>query len=464
MSLAPADLVELVDDPAARRAVSARELASLFLERIADRTPAIRAVLTPCPEVALADADRVDAARRAGRPLPLDGMPLVLKDNIDVAGVRSARGSKFFVDHVAPEDAFVVRRLREAGAVILGKAQTTELMFALAAHPVFEPCANPWDATRIAGASSSGSGAAVADDEAVGALGTDTGGSIRIPAAFSGVTGLRPTHGVLSSSGVFPLARSLDTVGPMARSAVDVADLFFALAAFDPADTRSVRYQPHRSRAANGRSTVRIGVPRQFWFDDCHPEIEHAVREAIEAFRELGHTTTEIDLPLAGVAHEGFTLLVRAEALTIHAERLARHPEDLTEDVRDRLRLGEHLTGRDVALLIEDMHAWKRQLGQAFDDVDVIMSPTVQCLPPLLEDARFGKLPDVTRLTYPWSFGQLPAISVPCGFTAEELPVGLQIAGPRHADWRLLDLARAYQAVTTWHRRRPAAGASAVPL
>lgn len=450
------DVLELIDNPSARRSVSTREMASLFLERVASRTPTVHAVLTLCPELALADADRVDEARRTGRPLPLDGMPIVLKDNIDVAGVRSACGSRFRIDHVASDDAFVVRLLREAGAVILGKSQSTEFMFALAAHPDFEPCTNPWDATRIPGASSSGSGAAVADDESIGALGTDTGGSVRIPASFSGVTGLRPTHGLLSNTGVFPLARSLDTVGPMARSAIDVANLFFVLAKFDPDDTRSVPYEPRRSMATNGRSTLRIGVPRQFFFDDCHPEIEHAVRQAIETFRSLGHTIAEVDLPLARVANEGFTLLIRAEALTVHAERLATRPDDFTSDVRDRLRLGEQLTGRDVALLIEDMHAWKRQIGEVFESsFDVVMTPTVACLPPRLEDARFGKLPDVTRLTYPWSFGQVPAISVPCGFTAGDLPIGLQIAGPAHAEWRLLDLARSYQAVTAWHRRRP---------
>lgn len=450
------DVLELIDDPASRRSMTARDMTSLFLERIANRTPIVHAILTPCPDLALVDADRVDEARRAGRPLPLDGMSIVLKDNIDVAGVRSSCGSRFRIDHVAEADAFVVRLLREAGAVILGKSQSTEFMFALAAHPDFEPCTNPWDATRIPGASSSGSGAAVADDECIGALGTDTGGSVRIPASFSGVTGLRPTHGLVSNTGVFPLARSLDTVGPMARSAADVADLFSVLARFDPDDTRSIPYEPGRSLAANGRSTLRIGVPRQFFFDDCHPEIERAVREAIDTFAKLGHTVADVDLPLARVAKDGFTLLIRAEALSVHAERLAERPNDFTSDVRDRLRLGEDLTGRDVALLVEDRYAWMRQVGEVFEHaVDVVMTPTVACLPPRLEDARFGKLPDVTRLTYPWSFAKVPAISVPCGFTTDGLPIGLQIAGPAHSEWRLLDMARAYQAITDWHRRRP---------
>jgi len=262
---------------------------------------------------------------------------------------------------------------------------------------------------------------------------------------------------VIGNSGVFPLARSLDTVGPMARAAADVADLFAVLARFDPDDSRAVRYRPEQSLAANGRSTLRIGVPQQFFFEDCEPDIERRVLDGIDELARLGHAVVPVDLPLAQVAQEGFTLLIRAEALTVHADRLRERPDDFSVDVRDRLRLGEELTGRDVALLIEDMHAWKRELGEAFaSSVDVVMTPTTPCSPPRLEEARLGRLPDVTRLTYPWSFGGVPAISVPCGFTGEGLPVGLQIAGPPHSEWRLLDLARAYQSITDWHRRRPA--------
>jgi aspartyl-tRNA(Asn)/glutamyl-tRNA(Gln) amidotransferase subunit A len=450
------DLRTIVDDRAARRAVAASDLAGLFLERVVERERALHAVVTATPELALACADDVDRARRAGEPLPLDGMPVVLKDNIDVAGVRGACGSKFFLDRVADDDAYVVRLLRDAGAIILGKSHTTEFMFALAAHPSLPACRNAWDPDRIPGASSSGSGAALADDQTVGALGTDTGGSVRIPASFSGVTGLRPTHGVIGNSGVFPLARSLDTVGPMARAAVDVADLFAVLARLDPADTRAVPYRPEQSLAANGRSTLRIGVPRQFFFDDCEPDIERCVLDAIDEFVRLGHTVVPVDLPLAQTAQEGFTLLIRAEALTVHAERLRERPDDFSVDVRDRLRLGEELTGRDVALLIEDMHAWKRELAEMFSSrADVVMTPTTQCSPPRVEEARLGRLPNVTRLTYPWSFGGVPAISVPCGFTRDRLPVGLQVAGPWHSEWRLLDLARAYQSITGWHRDRP---------
>lgn len=449
------DLLELVDTPSSRREVSARESTAMFLAHIEERGAATRAVLTTCPDLAYHDAERVDAARRAGTPLPLDGMPLVLKDNIDVAGVRCTCGSKFFAERYAEDDATVVRLLRAAGGVVLGKSQTTEFMFALAAHPMYEPCRNVWDPDRIPGASSSGTGCAVADDQAIGGLGTDTGGSVRIPAAFSGVTGLRPTFGLISNQGVFSLSRSLDTVGPMARSALDVASLFEVLSRFDPRDNRSVPYRPVGELPVD-LAALRIGVPRQFFFEQCDPEIELKVREAIETFRLHSATIVEVDLPLAEVAHRGFTLLIRAEALAVHARRMAERPADFSVDVRDRLRLGEQLSGVDVALLIEDMHAFKRQLGQLFDEqVDVIMTPTAQCVPPLVADAKLGKLPDVTRLTYPWSFGHVPAISVPCGFTDSGLPVGLQIVARPHADRVLLDIARQFQTITDWHRARP---------
>jgi aspartyl-tRNA(Asn)/glutamyl-tRNA(Gln) amidotransferase subunit A len=455
------DLSELIDQPEARARVSASELARFFLDRIEKRTPHVHAVVTPTAELALADAGRIDAARTEGRPLPLDGMPIVLKDNIDIAGIRGALGSKIFFDRRAERNATVVDLLRKAGAIILGKAQTTEFMYALASHPVHESCLNPWDPARIAGASSSGSGSALGDDQCLGALGTDTGGSVRIPAAFCGVSGLRPTYGVVSGSGVFPLAASFDVVGPMARSAADVGALFNVLAQFDPADPRSVRTSPQGEDASTVRHLLRIGLPRQFFYDDCEPEIAAAVGEAVKGLERLGHRLKEIDLPLAYSAHEGFTQFLRAEALTLHWKRIAAQAEDFSVDVRDRLKLGEAVSARDLVLIIADLHAWRRQLEQVFEEeVDVIATPTTQCAPPLLADAKLGKLPAVTRLTYPWSFGALPAMSAPCGLTRQGLPVGLQISARPHADRLLIALARQYQAETDWHRRRPGGGFS----
>lgn len=452
------DLRDVLDDAGMRSRIPVRELTAQLLDRIAARTPDVGAVVAVCPDASLREAERADRARAAGRPLALDGMPVVVKDNVGVEGVRCSCGSLFFRDRIADQDATVVRLLRRAGAVILGKAQSTEFMYALTAHPVYEPCRNPWDLGRIAGASSNGSAAALADDQAVGALGTDTGGSVRIPAAFTGTTALRPTFGVLSTVGVFPLARSLDVVGPMARSAADVTRLFAVLARFDGEDVRSVRFTP--PDAAAPPMKVRIGVPRQFFFDGCDPEIETAVRAATEEMRRWGHPVVEVDLPLARTAHEGSTLLARAEALALHAERLLERPERFSVDVRDRLRLGESITARDVVLALQDMHAWRRQVEQVFATVDVVLTPTVQTPAPRVEDARLDRVGNVTRLTYPWSFAHVPALSLPCGFTSEGMPVGLHLAGPAHADLQLLAFARHVQARTEWHRHRPTTAAA----
>lgn len=452
------DLLALIDDPARRSEVSAAALAEAFLARIEEHRGRVDAVLTPMPDAALADARRADAARAARAPLPLDGLPMVLKDNIDVAGVRGTCGSAFFEHRIAGRDAEVVTRLRAAGAVILGKAQSTELMFALRSHSIYPRCRNPWDADRIPGASSSGSGAAVGADECVAALGTDTGGSVRIPASFSGVAGLRPTFGLVSTDGVFPLARSLDTVGPMARSVADVARVLAAIAGFDPKDSRSLpaAEPPDSSRLGAGVGGVRIGVPVDFFFDGVDPSIERSVRDAIGVLASLGAELREVRVPGAEAAWRAFTDLVRAEALSIHRDRLREQPELFEVDVRDRLRLGEALTGADVALLEEHLHVWRREVEELFGQgLDAIASPTAMTPPPSLEDARLRRVGDVTRLTYPWAYARVPALSVPCGFDGEGMPVGLQLAAAPLRDEVLLRIGVAYQKATDWHRRRP---------
>lgn len=431
----------------------AEESTRLFLDRIARRSAKVRAVVTPAPDIALADAKRVDDARRKGRPLPLDGMTIVLKDNIDLADVPSASGSLLLGAQPATRDATVVALLRRAGGIMLGKAQTTEFMFALASNPRSSSALNPWDRKRVPGASSSGSGSALADDQCIGALGTDTGGSVRIPASFCGVSALRPTYGLVSTTGVFPLARSFDSIGPMARSARDVAAMFEVMAHYDPADTRS---RALRTPQGPYRETLRIGLPSQFFYDDCDPEIAAAVESAAHYLEKLGHRLVAVDLPLAEEAQKCFTEFLWTEALALHEDRLAESPKLISIDVRKRLKYGRRVTTRRLVEIMETMNAWRQQLAHRFDEeVDLVLTPTVQCPPPLDAEARVGKMAGVTRLTYPWSFGHLPAMSIPCGFTGAGLPIGLQLAAAPQNDRRLLDLAIQYQKSTDWHLRRP---------
>lgn len=455
------ELRAAIDDPDARVATGALELAEAFLERIEETQASINAFITVTHELARADAERVDRAREQGRRLPLDGMPLAVKDNIDVGGVRRTVGSKFFEDYVPKDDAEVIRRLREAGAVIVGKALLHEFVFgATCQNPFYGRCRNPWDLDRIPGGSSGGSGAALAADLCIGALGTDTGGSVRIPAHLNGVSGHRPTFGTVSNRGTFPISWTFDTVGPMARSMRDVASLDAVMRGHDALDPRAVDYAAPESRATpeEGVEGLRIGVPREFFFEGLDGEIAALVRDAADRLAELGAHVFEFPLPGAEEAYEICTLMIRADALALHRERLDKHPELFGEDVRERLSLGEDVNGWEYARMVQRMHEWRRDMRLRFrSDVDLILTPTANAVAPPVEGAEMiSTTAQLTRLTYPWSLAHLPAASIPCGLTRTGLPVGVQLAADQHRDALLLRAGIAYQTVTDWHRRRPA--------
>jgi aspartyl-tRNA(Asn)/glutamyl-tRNA(Gln) amidotransferase subunit A len=455
------ELRAAIDDPERRAAVSAVELADAFLERIDETQSSIRAFITVTHDLARADAERVDSARAEGRRLALDGMPVAVKDNIDVGVIRRTVASKFFEHHVAERDAEVVRRIREAGAVVVGKALLHEFVYgATCTNPFYGQCRNPWDLERIPGGSSGGSGAALAADLAIGALGTDTGGSIRIPAHLNGVSGLRPTFGAASNRGIFPISWTFDTVGPMARSMRDVADLYAVMRgydAFDPRASEALVDEPLEA-LEEGIEGVRIGVPEPFFFDDLEPEVAQLVRAAADQLAGLGADVFELSLPGAEEAYEICTLMIRADALALHRERLDEHPELFGDDVRERLRLGETITGWEYARMVERMYEWRRDVRLRFrTDVDLILTPTANAVAPPIEGAEMiATTAQLTRFTYPWSLAHMPAVSIPCGFTSEGLPVGVQLGADRYREALLLRAGVAYQAVTDWHRRRPA--------
>lgn len=455
------ELRTAIDDPHARAATGALELAEAFLERIEETQASINAFITVTHELARADAERVDRAREQGRRLPLDGMPLAVKDNIDVSGVRRTVGSKFFEDYIPEDDAEVIRRLREAGAVIVGKALLHEFVYgATCQNQFYGRCRNPWDLDRIPGGSSGGSGAALAADLCIGALGTDTGGSVRIPAHLNGVSGLRPTFGTVSNRGTFPISWTFDTVGPMARSMRDVASLDAVLRSHDALDPRAVNSSAPASRVAleEGVEGLRIGVPREFFFDGLDGEIAALVRGAADRLAELGAHVFELSLPGAEEAYEICTLMIRADALALHRERLDKHPELFGADVRERLGLGEAVKGWEYARMVQRMHEWRRDVRLRFrSDVDLVLTPSANAVAPPVEDAEtISTTAQLTRFTYPWSLAHLPAVSIPCGLTRTGLPVGVQLAADQHRDALLLRVGIAYQTVTDWHRRRPA--------
>jgi aspartyl-tRNA(Asn)/glutamyl-tRNA(Gln) amidotransferase subunit A len=453
----PEQLRAAIDDRDSRAEIPATALAQAFLDRIDSLDGLLNAFITVTPELALADARRADAARAAGRPLPLDGMPIAVKDLIDVAGVRMTGASRLFEHRVAAEDAEVVRRLREAGAVVLGKANLHELAYGATTTnpPPFGSCRNPWDRERMAGGSSGGSAAALAADLCLGALGTDTGGSVRIPSALCGTSGLRPTYGAVSNRGALHVSPSFDTIGPMARSVDDVARIYACMAGYDPGDPFAVRL-PAPERLETDVTRLRIGLPRGFFYDNLEPEIAALVTDAEEALAGLGLHLDEIDLPADESLCQATGVIVRAEALAVYRQHVDANPELIGEQIRRRFQLGAELRGEEVAAAHLLMREWQASLRKAFASVDAILTPATNTVAPsLAEPNSIETTWKLTYLTYPWSLSQTPTLTFPCGFTAAGLPVGVQLTSFALGEPILLAIGSAYQRATDWHRRRP---------
>ena len=396
------------------------------------------------PHSAHEDCVRVIRARQAGSRLPLDGMTLVVKDNIDVGGVPGTVGSAHFRQRRPARDAFVVHKIRRAGGVLLGTANLHELAFGgTSDNPYFGAVRNPWAPDRIAGGSSGGSAVAVAAGWSTAALGTDTGGSVRCPASMTGITGLRPTFGSISSEGVFPLARTFDTVGFLARSAANIKQLMMASG-----------WHGATSQTSGG---VRIGLPSNPYFSDvADSTLLSAVGGIADILEARGHTVCAIEVPAPEQCDRVARQLVRTEAYALHQERLAVSPENFGPDVRRRLLLGGELDPAAIVGLRQQRRQLAAKMKALFASVDFLLLPTVPVLPALVGQ---GDMIEVTErnlaFTYLWGVAGLPAISFPCGFSSEGLPVGAQLVGPPGSDRSLCDLVRMVQAETTWHERRP---------
>lgn len=455
-----AELQELIDDPARRAEAAAEEMVSAALDRIAKVDPIVNAFISVRGEEALAEARRIDEERAQGRsPGSLAGLPIAVKDNIDVAGARATAGSPIRAERIAEGDAEAVRRARAAGAVVVGKTNLHELAYGVTTNnPHFGPGRNPWDPARIPGGSSGGSGAALGADACVMALGTDTGGSVRIPAALNGVTALRPTFGAVSVRGSLPVSASLDTVGPMARSARDVAALFAAIAGYDRADPWAEDGPLPEAPAGldDGIGGVTVAILTDFLGEDVEPEVRRAIRAAAEVLGELGAELAEVEMPGAAEAAARANRLIQAEALSVHLEDLDATPERFGEDVRRRLELGREISGVEVARAIAAMRAWRVEMLDHFDRFDLILTPTTSEGAPSIEGSEMIETTArLTRFTYPWSLAGLPATSVPCGFDGAGMPIGMQLVAAPWRDDLLLAAGVAFQRETDWHRRRP---------
>ncbi|MBI4540895.1 MAG: amidase [Gemmatimonadetes bacterium] len=472
------DLASLTIAEASRRirsgAISCTELTQACLARAEAYNPKVNAFITIMHEEALAQARQLDAEARAGRFRgPLHGVPIALKDNIDTAGTRTTGGSAVFDENFPEEDAFVIERLKEAGAVIMGKAGLHEFaMGASSASTYFRPVRNPWALDRIPGGSSGGSGAAVIADVTLGALGTDTGGSVRIPAAYCGIVGLKPTYGLVSIRGIIPRTYSLDHCGPMTKTAEDCALLLAGMVGYDKYDVASVEHPKEDYVAALNQPVreLRLGIPRAPFFDFVDGEIAKSVEEAIGVLTRLTRSAREMHLPPQGQYSRSY---LDGEIEVFHWEWYQRKAGSYSLSQRRTIeavhrRLNDVATQQCSTRVVDYISAqWELQrmrktIDDAFVDYDLVVLPTMRVMPNAINDALEREEnvgdptePAVTSNCPPFNSFGIPAVSVPCGFSADGLPIGLMIAGPRFSEGRVLALANAYEKATDWHTRRP---------
>ncbi len=450
-----------------RKEVSPVEAVEAYLDRIDRVDGKLNSYITVCREEALQAAREAEQAILRGSYLgPMHGIPTAVKDQFYTKGVRTTAGSTILWDFVPDEDATVVANLKKAGAILLGKLNLSE--FALGEsfyHPAGTP-RNPWNLERNPGISSSGSAAATAAFLCATSLGEDTGGSTRIPAAWSGLVGLRPTWGRVSRYGVLPVCWSMDTVGPISRTVEDCAITFKAIAGYDPKDPYTLNIPvPDYRRALNGNmGGTRVGViTEKVYTDEVDPEIRDAVTRAIGVLGELGAPVEEVSLPLIEKAGAFSKALTDMEGAAVHYEGLKKRAQEYDHNTRVRL-LTAILTPSQVYFKAQKLRALLRQqILDALKRVDVLVLPTSPVPAPKIPDApgiksredALSRLSGPRGFTGPFNLASVPALSVPCGFTSQDLPISLQIAGRPFDEETVMKVAHAYEQATPWHTRRP---------
>ncbi len=436
------------------------EITRECLRRIEERNPELNAFITVMADSALADARAAEAEILRGEWRgPLHGIPIALKDLIDTARVRTTAASSLYKDRVPAQDAEVVRRLREAGAVIIGKNNLHEFAYggsSLVSY--FGDVRNPRDVGRIAGGSSGGSAAAVVAGMACAAIGTDTAGSIREPAALCGCVGLKPTFGRVSSRGVIPLSASLDHMGPLAATVRDAAIVLQAIAGYDAAEVTSanVPVEDYVSSLREGTKSFRVGVPRDYFFDDLDAEVAGAMERALREVERLVGSVVDVKMDVPADR-----TLQAAESYAYHAESVAKRPELYQAETLRRIRSGEKVSAAEYIQRRRELEESRRSIGRIFAEVDVLITPTMPMPAPAIAELKANPealRPAELRLlrnTRPFNVWGLPAISVPCGFTKNGLPIGLQIAGPHWQEDLVLRMAWAYESATEWDGKIP---------
>ena len=478
MGSAPAEDLTSLSMAEASRRIQAREvtsaaLTSALLARIAIYQPKLNAFITVMTADALAQAAALDAEAAAGKfRSPLHGIPIALKDNIDTAGTRTTAASEVFDDRVPDQDATVVTHLKAAGAVILGKTNLHEFANGgSSASTYFGPVRNPWALDRIPAGSSGGSAAAVSACLTFGALGTDTGGSVRMPASYCSIVGLKPTYGLVSIHGIIPLTYSLDHCGPMTRTVEDAAMMLNWMTGYDKHDVASVEH-PKEDYVASMKqpvSSIRLGIPRAPFFDHLDDDTETAVEAAIATLSKLVRSTVDCHLP--GTA--GFNALsLGGEREAYHINLYRRNANRYSLSVHNSLETAQktmndtttETCSEKVVDYVQsnwDLILMRKNIDDAFTNFDLVALPTMRITARTIDDSLSReedpkpREPEVTSNCTPFNIFGLPAVSIPCGFSPTGLPIGLMIAGPRFSEGKVLALANAYERATQWHLKRP---------
>jgi aspartyl-tRNA(Asn)/glutamyl-tRNA(Gln) amidotransferase subunit A len=454
------------------RSVTSTQLTKALLDRIAIYDPKVNAYITVMASEALRQAAQLDEEARAGKfRSPLHGIPLSLKDNIDTAGTRTTAASPMFRNRVPNEDAEVVTKLKAAGAVILGKVNLHEFALGCSGDvSYFGPSRNPWNLELVTGGSSAGSGAAVAADLCYGALGTDTGGSIRVPSSWCGIVGIKPTVGLVSIRGIIPCLASLDHCGPMARTVEDVALMLTELAGYDNLDPFSVDApkQDYFKLMKQPVSSFRLGAPVEF-YDHLEPEVAEIVAAAVLVLGKLTQgVTSRAPLPEIPLGENFFNAL--GDTAAYHAPLIKQSGmEYMPPSVIDMKAIMTPATAADGSTAHVSLTMYRRQIDAAFKDVDLVVVPTTTSLPKTIKDSLKYEISERKPTKAYDFFGPgsgcdntvafdvygVPALTLPCGFSKSGLPVGLMIAGPHFSEGKVLALAYAFQQATDWHKRKP---------
>lgn len=449
--------------------VSPVELTRECLSRIERLNPKLNAFITVTADSALAEARQAEAEIQRDRWRgPLHGIPIALKDLVDTAGVRTTAASGLFKDRVPTQDAEIVRRLKAAGAVFLGKLNLHEFAYGgSSAISYFAPVRNPWDSGHSPGGSSGGSAAAVAAQLCYAAIGSDTGGSVRQPAGYCGIVGLKPTYGRVSTSGVIPLSWSQDHLGPMTRTATDAALMLQVIAGYDPQDTASTDtpVADYAATIAAPTSPLRLGILRAYFYDALNPEIQAAMDAALSVLKTLTRTQRDIaplatDSTYSSVMDPNVTIL-KAEAYAYHKEYVSKSPELYQAQTLKRIQAGADVTTSAYIQSRRQLEQIRRSVSRVFDDVDALVTPTAPVPPFAIADLEADpntlreKELLMLRNTRPFNMLGLPTVSIPCGFTSADLPIGMQLTGPPGGEAMVLRLAYAYEQATEWHKRKP---------